>query len=118
MKRSKTVEEYIGKAPKEIQPKLKELRKLVKTRVPDAEEKISYGMPYYGYHGRLFYFAYFKDHISVFIMNGVADDFDKELMGMRTGRATLRLPLDKKLPVALLKKLIKTTAKKNEERRF
>lgn len=114
MKSSRNVEEYIRKAPKEIQPKLKELQSLIKNLVPGAEEKISYGMPYYGYRGRLFYFAYFKDHISVFVMHGVADDFADEVKDIRTGRATLRLPLDRKLPLALLKKLVKASVKKNE----
>lgn len=114
MNKVKTVEEYIAQAPLKVQFKLKEIRKIIKTTAPNAEEKISYGMPYYEYKGRLAYFAYFKDHISFYGMNGVLDDFESELKGMKTGRATLRISLDKKIPASLIKKLIKATIKKNE----
>lgn len=63
MNKPKSVDDYIDKAPREVQAKLKEMRKIIKSAAPRAEEKISYGMPYYGYKGRLAYFAYFKDHM-------------------------------------------------------
>lgn len=50
---SNGVDEYIALAPKEVQGKLRELRAAIKTVAPDAEERISYGMPYYAYKGRL-----------------------------------------------------------------
>ncbi len=117
MKKAKDVGEYIANAPRDIQGKLKELRKTIKTVAPKAGEKISYGMPYYGYKGRLAYFAYFKNHIGFYVMHGVLDDFKDEVKDLRTGGATLRLSLDQKLPVSLIKKLIKATVKKNEEAR-
>ena len=57
------VDEYIASAPKDIQEKLTEVRAAIKTVAPKAEEKISYGMPYYGYKGRLVYFAYTKNSL-------------------------------------------------------
>ncbi len=72
-------------------------------------------MPYYGYKGRLAYFAYFKDHLSLFVMHGVLDDYKNEVKDLRTGAATLRFALDQRLPVPLITKLIKATVKKNEE---
>lgn len=115
MKRAKDVDEYIANAPEEVQGKLRELREIIKSSVPDAIEKISYGMPYYGYKGRLAYFAYFKDHLSLFVMHGVLDDYKNEVKDLRTGAATLRFALDQRLPVPLITKLIKATVKKNEE---
>ncbi len=117
MKKAKDVDEYIAGAPEELQGKLRELRKVIKSVAPKAEEKISYGMPYYGYLGRLAYFAYFKDHLSFFVMHGVLADFEKEVKDYKTGAATLRFSLDQKVPVALIKKLVKATVKKNEERK-
>jgi uncharacterized protein YdhG (YjbR/CyaY superfamily) len=115
MKKAKDVDEYIANAPREIQERLKELRSAIKSVATGATEKISYGIPYYGYKGRLVYFAYFRDHISVFIMQGVLNDFEKEIKDYKTGAATLRFPLDKKLPFTLIKKLVKATAKKNDK---
>ncbi len=54
---AKTVDAYLKAAPDNLRPRLVQLRKIVKTMVPDAEEGISYGMPYYKYKGALVGFA-------------------------------------------------------------
>lgn len=114
MKKFRTVEEYIESAPEEIQPKLHQIRTLIRAVAPEAHEIMSYGMPYYSYHGRFAYFGYFKDHISFFAMNGVADNYKLEVEEYRTGKATLRFDLDRPLPLGLIKKLLKATKVKNE----
>ncbi len=117
MKRAKSVDEYIATAPKEVQGKLKELRSAIRSTAPGAQEKISYGMPYYGYKGRLAYFAYAKHHIGLYAMPPIVDDHKNELKKYQTSKATSRFPLDEKLPLALIKKLIKTQVKKNEKKK-
>ncbi len=111
----KSVDEYIAHAPKEKQDKLRELRKVIKESAPKAEEKISYGMPYYGYKGRLAYFAYAKAHIGLYLTPPILEEFKNELKEYGTSTATIRFPLDKKLPIALIKKLITARVKRNEE---
>jgi uncharacterized protein YdhG (YjbR/CyaY superfamily) len=115
MLRAKTVDEYIKAAPKEVQPKLKELRKLIKSSAK-VEEKISYGMPYYGYKGRFAYFAFAKKHVGLYVMPPIVQNHKKDLKGFVTAKATVKFPLDEKLPVALIKKLLKASVKQNEER--
>src|SRR5437016_952093 len=107
MNHAKTVDEYIASAPEEMQGKLRELRDIIKTNAPDAEEKISYGMPYYGYKGRLCYFGYTKTHIGLYAMPPVIEEYKDELKKYQTGKATIRLPLDEKLPTSLIKSLVK-----------
>jgi len=116
MKRAKSIDEYIATAPKDVQEKLKELREAIKTTAPDAEEKISYGMPYYGYKGRLAYFAYFKNHIGLYIPGPIFEEHKKELKDYQTAKATVRFPLDQKLPMPLIKKLVKARVKYNHEK--
>ncbi len=72
-------------------------------------------MPYYGYHGRLAYFAHAKGHIGLYAMVDAMDALRDEVKKYRTSKATLRFSLDEKLPAALIKKLIKTGMKKNDE---
>ena len=60
MKIPKDVDEYIASALEDLQGRLKQLRKIINDSVPEAVERISYGMPYYGYKGRLAYFGYSK----------------------------------------------------------
>lgn len=114
MKKPKTVNEYIASAPKELRSRLQALRSAISRTAPKAEEKLSYGMPYYGYHGRLAYFAYAKKHIGLYVPPPVVADHKKELKQYETAMATVRFPNDKPLPLALIKKLIKARMKINE----
>lgn len=117
MPKPKDVEGYIAAAPKEVRTKLKALRTAIRKAAPAAEERISYGMPYYGYKGRLAYFAAFQHHIGLYIPTPVIEEHKTELKNYETAKATVRFPLDKKLPVALVKKLIKARMKKNETKK-
>ncbi|HKC04670.1 MAG TPA: DUF1801 domain-containing protein [Patescibacteria group bacterium] len=116
MKKAKTVSEYIANAPEEMRGRLKEIRASIKSAAPKAEEKISYAMPYYGYKGRLVYFAYFKNHIGVYLTPPITAIFKKELKDYETHMATIRFPHNKKLPLALIKKLVRARVKLNEEK--
>lgn len=106
------VDAYIGAAPKAAQPLLKQLRRTIKAAAPQADERISYGMPYYRYHGHLLYFAIFKDHIGVYPA-GQAERY-KRLRKYVTGKGTLRFPLDQPLPVDLIKKMVQDRVKERE----
>ena len=110
----KDVDEYIASAPTGVQCKLSELRAVIKKTAPDAVERISYGMPYYAYKGRLAYFSYWKTHIGLYLPTPVIDEHAGDLVNYETTKATVRFPLDNKLPVALIKKLVKARMKKNE----
>jgi uncharacterized protein YdhG (YjbR/CyaY superfamily) len=117
MSRRMDVDGYIAAAPKEAQNKLGEIRKAIKSVAPKAEEKISYGMPYYSYKGRLAYFAAFKDHLSLFAMPPIVGAEKAELRKYQTGKSTLRFPLGEKLPVPLIRKLVRAGVKRNEARK-
>ena len=114
MRKPNSVDAYIAAAPKKEQSKLRELRAIVRKTAPTAEERIGYGMPYYGYKGRLAYFALAKAHIGLYIPSPVIEEHQRELKDYETTRATVRFPLDKKLPAALIKKLVKARMKQND----
>lgn len=116
-KRPKNVDEYIARAPKEIRDKLRELRKAIGEAAPTAVERISYGMPYYDYKGRLVYFRFAKAHIGLYIPTPVIEEHKSELEGYEAAQATIRFPLDEKLPIPLIKKLVKARMKKNEAKK-
>lgn len=110
----RSVEEYISSVPTEAQPKLRALREIIKSDAPEAEERISYGIPYYGHHGRLAYFRLSKSHIGLYLAPVVIEDHRKELERYETAKATIRFPLNENLPIALIRKLIKAGMRTNE----
>ena len=115
MKSPKNVDEYIAQAPEEVQEKLQELRKVIKATAPEAEERISYDIPYYYYKGRLVYFQLWKKHIGFYVPPPVVEEHKSELQGYETTDATIRFPLNEKLPLDLIKKLVEARKKKNDE---
>ncbi len=71
-------------------------------------------MPYYGYKGRLAYFVYAKHHIGLYAMPPIVKDYAKELKRYKTATATIRFPLNEKLPIALIKKLVRKGVRNNQ----
>ena len=117
MPKPKNVDDYLDQAPKDVQDKLRKIREIIKKAAPYAEEKISYGMPYYSYKGRLAYFAAFKDHISLFAMPPIVGEHERELRKYKTGKATIQFPLNERLPISLIRKLVKAGVRRNEVRK-
>src|SRR5256885_5903357 len=115
MKPAKNVDEYIAQAPKEAQEKLQELRAAIRTTAPGAEERISYGMPYYYYKGRLVYFQLWKKRIGFYVPTPVVEEYKSELQGYETTNATIRFPLNEKVPLALIQKLVEARLRKNNK---
>ena len=109
-----TVEEYIQNAPTTIQGKLRQIREVIQGAAPHAEEKLSYGMPYYSYKGRLAYFAYAKNHIGLYVMPPIVLQYKDELKEFQTAKATIRFPLEQALPLILIRKLIQASVHANE----
>jgi uncharacterized protein YdhG (YjbR/CyaY superfamily) len=113
---AQTVDDYLAALPEEARATLEKLRKVVKAAVPKATEVISYQIPMYKHHGMLVGFAAFKDHCSFFPgANPIATHKD-ELKAYETSKGTIRFPIGKPLPAALVKKLVKTRVAENEKR--
>jgi uncharacterized protein YdhG (YjbR/CyaY superfamily) len=109
----RTIDEYIAGFSPEIQKTLIEIRNFIRSEVPEAIEKISYGMPTFYLKGNLIHFAAFKDHYGFFPGPSGIDQFEKELSPYRTGKGTLRFELNKELPWDIIKKIIKFRQNEN-----
>ncbi len=113
------VEAYLAAVPEPARSTLEKVRATIRSVVPpETSEALSYGMPSFRYKGGLVAYAAFKDHCSFFPMNAsLIDTFKDELKGYRTSKGTLQFPLDKPLPVALVKKMVKTRIADNEQKK-
>ena len=113
---ARDVDDYLAALPENSRATLKRLRSTIKVVAPKAVEKISYRMPMYNYLGMLVGFAAFKNHCSIFIGPSVIEAHKDLLKRYDTSKGTIRFPIGKPLPVALVKKLIKARIKENEAR--
>lgn len=104
----KNVEEYLARVPEPARSTLLKIRAAIRSALPpEATETISYRMPAFKYQGVLVWFAAFKDHCSLFPTAAVIDEFRNELQGFSTSKGTIQFPIDRPLPTALVKKLVK-----------
>jgi len=111
----KSVEEYLASAPEPARGTLKKVRAAIRSAAPaEATESISYGMPMFKYKGMLLGYAAFKNHCSLFPGSTAIKVFKKELKDYQTSKGTIRFPIDKPPPAALLKKLVKARVAENE----
>jgi uncharacterized protein YdhG (YjbR/CyaY superfamily) len=113
------VDEYLAAIPEPARSTLTKLRATIRSAVPpDATEAISYGMPAFKYKGALVGFAAFTNHCSLFPMSAaLIDALKDELKGYQTSKGTIRFALDKPLPAALVKKIVKARIAQNETRK-
>lgn len=109
------VEAYLAKVPEPARTTLQKVRAAIRSVVPpETTEALSYGMPAFRYKGALVAYAAFKDHCSFFPMQAsLIDEMQNELKSYRTAKGTLQFPLDKPLPAALLKKMVKARVAEN-----
>jgi uncharacterized protein YdhG (YjbR/CyaY superfamily) len=116
---SQEVEAYLAKLPEPARTTLEKVRASIRSIVPaETTEVISYGMPSFHYKGGLIGYAAFKNHCSLFPMNAaLIDSMKDELKEYRTSKGTLQFAVDKPLPAALLRKMIKARVADNEKRR-
>lgn len=112
----KDVDAYIRQFPDDVQKKLKDLRGVIKKEMPGALESISYGMPGYKLLGKpAAYFAAYKTHIGFYPTPSGMSAFSKELSKYTTGKGSAQFPLDKPLPMPLIKKILKFRVKAIKE---
>jgi uncharacterized protein YdhG (YjbR/CyaY superfamily) len=109
----KTIDEYIATFPPNIQTLLQQIRVAVHEAAPEAEEIISYQMPAFKQNGVLVYFAAFKNHIGFFPTASGIEAFQDKLSAYKTSKGTIQFPLDRPLPLDLIREIVRFRVKMN-----
>jgi len=104
----KNTDEYLARVPEPARSTLKKIRAAIRSAVPpETTEVISYGIPAFKYKGVVVWFAAFSQHCSLFPTASVIEAFKNELKGFVISKGTIQFPIDKPLPAALVKKMVK-----------
>jgi len=111
---AKDIDSYLANLPEDTRIALQTLRETVKSVAPDAEEVISYAIPAFKYHGMLVGFAAAKNYYGFYPWNGhTVDQFKDDLKGYSVTKGAIHFPMDKPIPVQLVKKIVKERMKEN-----
>ena len=100
------ITDYILQFPADVQQKLNELRTAILEIVPNATEKIAYGIPTFYVSGNLVHFAAYKSHIGFYPGASGIEVFQSELTQYKLSRGTVQFPLDQPLPMELIKRIV------------
>ena len=102
-----TVEDYIASYPEEIRKRLEVIRRIAFEVVPDAGERISYGMPTMTLGARgVVHYSGWKHHVALYPVPGGDEALARDLDPYRAGKGTLQFPLDLPLPEYLVRRVI------------
>ena len=94
------------------------MREVIRSAVPaEAIETISYGIPAFKHNGVLVWYAAFSSHCSLFPTAAIIEAFKKELKGYTLSKGTIQFPMDRPLPTALIKRMVKARVAENESKR-
>lgn len=115
MSKPETVDAYIAHSAGEARPIMEELREIITSTIPEAEEGISWNVPIYKYHGILAGFDAAMHHVS--FGADALQGKDREVLeekGYKTGKKTIQIRFGQKVPAAVIKKILKEQAKMNK----
>jgi uncharacterized protein YdhG (YjbR/CyaY superfamily) len=110
------IDEYIERFPANVQVTLQKLRAAIKKTAPAAEETISYQIPAFKYHGMLVFFAGYKNHVGFYPTSSPMKVFKDRLTSYKTSKGAIQFPIDKALPLTLVKDIVRFKIKENLEK--
>jgi uncharacterized protein YdhG (YjbR/CyaY superfamily) len=117
MNKPKTVGNYIGSFPPEVQKILQQIRATIQKAAPKAEDAMGYGVASFRLNGKpLVYYAAFKNHIGFYPTAEGIHVFKDDLKDYEQSKGTVRFPIDKPMPLDLITKIVKFLASANIDR--
>ena len=111
-----TIDQYIANFPADQQAVLQEIRATIKKAAPEATEKIGYGIPTFFLKGNLVHFAGFKNHYGFYPGPGAITQFEQEFSAYEQSKGTVRFPLDKPVPLDLIRRVTEVRVRENLEK--
>lgn len=110
-----TIQEYIQQQETSVQPRLTEIYDTIRTAIPDAEERISWGMPTFWKGHNIIHFAAGKNHIGIYPGPEAIIEFSEKLKEYKTSKGAIQLPNNKELPLNLIAEIAKWSYGRNAE---
>ena len=108
-----TIDEFIAQYPDDLRQKLETIRTIIRKGAPMATEAISYGIPAFKLNGNFLFFSAFKGHVAIYPR---VKSLEKELSAYEGGKGTIKFPIDKPLPLALIRKIVEAKLLENLDR--
>lgn len=113
---ARNIDEFMAAFPEPVRRKLEQIRTAVHQAAPEAVEAIRYGIPTFQLNGNLVHFAAYETHIGFYPGPAGIDAFEENCRPYRTGKGTLQFPLHSKLPMSLIRDIIRFRVEQNRKK--
>lgn len=101
-----SIDEYVAGFDGIHRERLERIREVIFEVMPEAEQKISWGMPTFKLgKNNAFNFAAFKHHVSLFPSSYAIEYFSEELKPYKTSKGTIQFQNSEPLPIELIRKM-------------
>ena len=108
-----SVDEYIASYPEETRTQLAGVRRAIRRAVPQAGEKISYGMATFTIEGKpLIYYAGWKNHVGLYPVPTGDPAFEEAIGPYRRAKDTVRFPINRPVPLELVAEITELCLKR------
>ena len=107
------IKKYIAEQDETIRPRLEDVYKVISDAMPNAEERISWGMPTFWEGRNIIHFAAAKKHIGLYPGPETIEFFADRLQDYKTSKGAIQLPNNKELPLDLIKDLSRWCYERN-----
>lgn len=104
---SPEVEAYIAAAPEASRARLQEIAALFRAELPEATERISYGIPTWHLVENVVHVAGYERHVGLYPGSGALVAFAEDFAFYATSRGTVQFPHDRALPLDLIRKVVR-----------
>jgi uncharacterized protein YdhG (YjbR/CyaY superfamily) len=106
-----SIDDYLASVSPESKIVLSEIRQLIREKVPNATEAISYQVPAFKLSRTFIYFAAFKKHIGIYPPVTGDKTLSDELLPYAGDKGNLKFPLDQPMPYELIGRVVVALAK-------
>lgn len=115
--KSQTFDGYLSALPDNQRTALEQLRKIIRSAAPNAEEYVNYGLPAFRLGGKMLVaIGASAKHCAFYPGNGSSvAAHAKELEGFETSKGTIKFQPEKPLPAALVRRIVKERIAENRD---
>jgi uncharacterized protein YdhG (YjbR/CyaY superfamily) len=110
-----TITEYISEQDEAIRPRLNAVYDAIRSAIPDAEERMSWGMPTFWKGRNIIHFAPAKKHIGLYPGPDAVVAFSDQLADYKTSKGAIQLPNSEELPLELISEIARWSYEKNKK---
>lgn len=114
---AQNIDEYLASLPARDRDALENLREIIRTAAPEAEEGISYRIPVFSWNGPLVFFAAFKNHLGFYVVSRqILEQFKTELNTYKVSGTTIHFSAAHPLPESLVTSIVQARIEENRVR--